>query len=82
MDLTCYPDHHQNLNKCQSALFSPLPSSPKTINMKAALTGTLPSLKFQGRRIPLGFVHPDASLQSPPHNFLLPEGLKPFTLLT
>lgn len=82
MDLTCCPDHNQNLHKCQSALFSPLPFSPNTINVKVALTGTLPSLKFQGRRIPLGFVHPDASLQAPAHSFLLSEGLKSLTLLT
>lgn len=71
MDLTCYSAHNQNLNKCQSALFSPLPSSPNTTNVKGALTGTLPSLKFQGGRIPLGFMHPDASLQAPTHSYCL-----------
>lgn len=82
MDLTCYFGHNQNPSKCQSALFSPLPSSPNTTNVKVVLTGTLPSLKFQGRRILLGLVHPDASLQASTHSFLLSEGLKSPTLLT
>lgn len=68
--------------KCQCALFSPLLSSPNTVNVKVTLIGTLPSLKFQGRGIRLGFMHPDASLQAPTHSFLLSEGLKSLTLLT
>lgn len=68
--------------KCQCALLSPLLSSPNTVNVKVTLIATLPSLKFQGRGIPLGFMHPDASLQAPTHSFLLSEGLKSLTLLT